>query len=134
MKTPSQVNTLSIEDHSGDRESTRFFSSGTLAAGVTILLFTLANAEPAGEPPDFCERTAQAALTSCRRAAESDFWVAWGKCNNVADPAARENCRNQASTDLNDTWQTCEAQKDGRQIDGRDTSQLVFSTFGYVLT
>jgi hypothetical protein len=104
MKTPSQLNTLSIEDHSGDRESARFLSSGTLAAGVTILLFTLVHAEPAGEPPDFCERTAQAALTSCRRAAESDFWVAWGKCNNVADPAARESCRNQASADLNDTW------------------------------
>ena len=54
MKTPSQLNTLSIGDHSGDRESTRFLSSGTLAAGVTILLFTLVNAEPAGEPPDFC--------------------------------------------------------------------------------
>jgi len=114
MKTPSQLNTLSIEDHSGDRESARFLSTGTLAAGVTILLFTLVNAEPAGGPPDICERTAQAALTSCRRAAESDFWVAWGKCNNVADPAARENCRNQASADLNDTWQTCDAQKDAR--------------------
>jgi hypothetical protein len=114
MKTPSQLNTPSIEDHSGDRESARFLSSGTLAAGVTILLFTLVHAEPAVEPPDFCERTAQAALTSCRRAAESDFWVAWGKCNNLADPTARENCRNQASADLNDTWQTCEAQKDAR--------------------
>jgi hypothetical protein len=37
-----------------------------------------------------------------------------GKCNNLADPAARENCRNQASADLNDTWQTCEEQKDAR--------------------
>src|SRR5882757_9395649 len=89
MKTPCQLNTLSIEDHSGDRESTRFLSSGTLAAWVTILLITLVNAEPAGEPPDFCERTAQTALTSCRRAAESDYWVALGKCVNLADPAAR---------------------------------------------
>jgi hypothetical protein len=97
MKTPSQLNTLSIEDHSGDRESARFLSSGTLAAGVTILLFTLVHAEPAAEPPDFCERTAQAALTSCHRAAESDFWVAWGKCVNLTDPPARESCRNQAS-------------------------------------
>ena len=114
MKTPSQLNTPSIEDHSDDRESARFLSSGTLAAGVTILLFTLVHAGPAVEPPDFCERTAQAALTSCRRAAESDFWVAWAKCDNLADPTARENCRTQASADLNDTWQTCEAQKDAR--------------------
>ena len=114
MKTRSQLNQFGINVHSGHRESARFLSSGALAAGVTILLFTLVNAEPAGEPPDFCERTARAALTSCRRAAESDFWVAWGKCNNVADPAARENCRNQASADLNDTLQTCEAQEDVR--------------------
>ena len=113
MKTPSELNALSIEDHSGDRESTRFLSSGALSAGVTILLFTLVNAEPAGEPPDFCERTAQAALTSCRRAAESDYWVAWGKCNNV-DPAAWESCRNQASADLDDALQTCDEQKDAR--------------------
>ena len=113
MKTPSELNALSIEDHSGDRESTRFLSSGTLSAGVTILLFTLVNAEPAGEPPDFCERTTQAALTSCRRAAESDYWVAWGKCNNV-DPAAWESCRNQASADLDDALQTCDEQKDAR--------------------
>ena len=92
MKTPSQLNTLSIEDHSGDRESARFLSSGTLAAGVTILLFTLVNAEPAGEPPDFCGRTAQAALTSCRRAAESDFWVAWGKCTNLCGSCRTAHC------------------------------------------
>ena len=48
MKTPSQLNTLSIEDHSGHRESARFLSSRMLAAGVTILLFTFVHAEPAG--------------------------------------------------------------------------------------
>ena len=114
MKTLSQLNTFGVEDHSGSRESARFLSSGTLAAGVTILLLTLVHAEPDGGPPDFCERTAQAALTSCRRAAESDFWVAWGKCDNLADPAARENCRNQASADLNDAQQTCQEQNDVR--------------------
>ena len=114
MKTSSQLNTLSIEDHSGDRESTRFLSSGTLAAGVTILLFTLVNAEPAVEPSDFCERTAQAALTSCRRAAESDFWVAWGKCDNLSDPDVRRSCRNQASADLDDALQSCADQNDAR--------------------
>ena len=57
---------------------------------------------------------AQATLTSCRRAAESDYRVALGKCANLADPPARESCRNQALTDLNDTRQTCEAQKDAR--------------------
>jgi hypothetical protein len=113
MKTASQLKTLSIDDHSGDRESARFLPSGTLAAGVTILLFTFVHAEPA-EPPDFCERTAQFALTSCQRAAASDYWVALGKCVNLAEPSARENCRNEASTDLNDAQQTCQEQNDVR--------------------
>ncbi len=72
MKTRSQLNTLSIEDHSGHRESARWLRSAKLTAGVTILLFTLVNGEAAVEQPDFCRRTAQAVLTSCRDGAQSD--------------------------------------------------------------
>ena len=39
---------------------------------------------------------------------------ALGKCVNVADSSARENCRNQALTDLNDAQQTCQEQNDVR--------------------
>jgi hypothetical protein len=85
-----------------------------MLAGITILLFTLVNAEPAANPANFCHQTAQAALTSCRRAAESDFWIAWGKCDNVSDFRARESCRNQASADLDDSWQSCEEQNEVR--------------------
>ena len=85
-----------------------------LTAGLTILLITMVTAESAVDQPNFCQQTAQAALTSCRAAAQSDYWVASGKCDNLADPAARETCRNQAATDLNDARQTCDEQHDVR--------------------
>jgi hypothetical protein len=79
-----------------------------------LLAFAVINGGAEPERIDFCHRTAQAALTSCRAAAESDYWVALGKCDNLSDPAARESCRNQAATDLNDARQTCEEQEDAR--------------------
>jgi len=60
------------------------------------------------EPPDFCRRTAQDVLTSCREAAQSDYSLALAKCDNLADPAAQARCQNQASADLNDALQTCQ--------------------------
>ena len=114
MKTRSQLNPFGINVHSGHRESARFLSTGTLAAGVTILLFTLVNAEPAAAQPDFCRRTAQDVLTSCREAAKSDYSLALGKCDNLVDPATRSQCQSQALADLNDARQTCQEQNDVR--------------------
>jgi hypothetical protein len=106
--------TLGIKSHSGHEKAARYLSSGTLAAGIAILTITVVSAEPAANQTNFCDSTAQAALTSCRRAAESDFWVAWGKCDNLSDPGARASCRNQASTDLDDALQNCADQNDVR--------------------
>jgi hypothetical protein len=114
MKTRSQLNPLGINALSSHRESTRFLSSVTLAAGITILLFTLVKAEPAANQANFCHRTAQAALTSCRAAAENNYWVAVGKCDNLSERAARQSCRNQAQADLKDTRQSCDQQNDVR--------------------
>src|SRR2546421_10413114 len=63
---------------------------------------------------DFCQRTAQDALASCRDAAQSDYSLALGKCDNLADPAARAQCQNQASADLTDARRTCQGQNDAR--------------------
>ena len=114
MKTRSQFNRLRIDLRSSHQEPTRCVSSTVLAAGIIILLFPPVDAEPAGNQTNFCQRTAQAALTSCRRAAESDFWVAWGKCDNLSDLPARETCRSQASADLDDASQSCAEQNDVR--------------------
>src|SRR5258707_4670644 len=63
---------------------------------------------------DFCRRTAQDALASCRDAAQSDYSLVWAKCDILADPAARAQCQSQASADLNDARQTCQEQNDAR--------------------
>jgi hypothetical protein len=112
LKTPSQFKRLDIEDLSFGRISVRSLPSAPLI-GV-LLVFTLVNGGAEPERIGFCRHTAQAALTSCRRAAESDYWVAWGKCDNLTDPAARENCRNQAAADRNEVWQACDDQNDAR--------------------
>src|SRR5882757_7713857 len=100
MKTSSQLKRLDTEHHARHRRQARLLASARLTAGITILVITLASAEPAADQATFCHNTAQAALTSCRRAAESDYWVAWGKCDNLLDPDARASCRNQVSADL----------------------------------
>jgi hypothetical protein len=63
---------------------------------------------------DFCRRTAQDVLASCRDAAQSNYSLALGKCDNLAEPAARAQCQNRASADLNDARQTCQEQNDAR--------------------
>ena len=114
MKNVSQSNMLGIEDHSGHRKAARLLSSATLTLGFTIFLFTLVTGEAAVEQSDFCRRTAQGVLTSCEAAAQSDYWLALGKCENLTDPAARQACQNQAVADRRDATQTCEEQEGAR--------------------
>jgi len=103
-----------VEDHLYRRKSAGLLSlaSGTAAL---ILMFILLNGDAAATPMGACGLTADGVLRSCRRAAQSDYWLALAKCVNLADPAAREACRTQASADLNDARQTCNEQNDVRQ-------------------
>ncbi|HKA20641.1 MAG TPA: hypothetical protein VKN18_20325 [Blastocatellia bacterium] len=114
MKTRSQLNTLGIGHYSSHRKSARLLSSAKLAAGVTILLLTLVNGHAAPQVMDACRQTASDVLTSCRSGADSDYQLALGKCDNLADSAQRQACQQQASADLQDARQTCQAQNDAR--------------------
>jgi hypothetical protein len=69
----------------------------------------LAGAMPAAsrDAADFCGMTSQLAVRSCKLTSKAQNAVALGKCNNVADAAAREACVAQASTDFRDAVQTC---------------------------
>jgi len=71
---------------------------------------------------DFCQNTAQAALDACQDAAESAHTVALGKCSNISDPSARNDCRNQAAADFQDALQTCR--------DGFTSRQAACQKFG----
>lgn len=65
---------------------------------------------------DYCQQTSKNGLRSCKAGAQSDYWLALGKCENVADPAARKACQEQALADLKDAHQTCKEQFDARQV------------------
>ena len=114
MKNVSQWNIHGIEDQSGNRKAARFLSLTKLAAAVTIPLFTLVNGKAAPQQPDVCRQTAQTVLTSCQAAAQSDYRLALAKCDNVADPGKREDCRRRALAAARDARQTCEEQEDAR--------------------
>ncbi len=71
---------------------------------------------------DFCQETSQRALDACQDAAESARSVALGKCENISDPAARTDCRKQATGDFQDASQTCQ--------DGYSSRQAACQKFG----
>ena len=112
MKTRSQLHTLGIEDHASHRKPARLLPLAKLTAAA-ILMFTLVNEDVAAERLGVCRLTANTVLRSCRDAAQSDYWLALAKCDNLADPAAQD-CRNQASADLRDARQSCREQNDAR--------------------
>src|SRR5436190_6477991 len=55
---------------------------------------------------DFCQNTAQAALDGCQDAAESAHTVALGKCSNISNLLARNDCGNKPEQDFRDGLQT----------------------------
>ena len=64
---------------------------------------------------NFCKLTSQAALRSCQVGANSDFWLAQGKCVNVSASAERQACKQQARADLKDALDLCNAEYSVRQ-------------------
>jgi len=108
MKPPPQLKRLGIKDHSCHRQSAKLLTAGL------ILVFALVNSDAGAERLGACRLTANTVLRSCRDAAQSDYWLALAKCDNLADPAARD-CRTQALADLKDARQTCKEQNDARQ-------------------
>ena len=88
---------------------------GPLAAVLgAVLLFTLANGAVMAEAKDFCHLTTQKVKRSCEAAAQSDYWLARGKCHNLSDPAAREACVQQAEADRKDALDECQEQREAR--------------------
>jgi hypothetical protein len=66
--------------------------------------------------PDVCRLTSQAAWGSCRAGAQSDYWLAIAKSENLSDPAARRKSRKQALAELRDALRTCKEQLAARQM------------------
>src|SRR5262249_34110763 len=88
------------------------FTVGTLFAGN----LSAQEKNSATESANICLQTARDALASCKSAAQSDYQVAFGKCINIADPAARRSCEQQAATDRSDALDTCNGGFEVRQV------------------
>lgn len=80
-----------------------------------VCVFNLVNSATLAGGTDFCRQTSHGMLRSCRAGVQSDYSLALGKCNNVADAAARKACQQQALADMKDALQTCHDQFDARQ-------------------
>ena len=51
---------------------------------------------------------------SCQAGAQSDFWIALAKCDNLSKAADRKACQQQAQAELSDALQACDTQNDAR--------------------
>src|SRR5438309_553716 len=89
-----------------------------LAAAVVAALFAsnLVNHAMAAGEANACQQTSLDAVAACRGVAESDYKVALGKCVNISDPAARQDCQKQEATDLADALDTCQGGLEQRQV------------------
>jgi len=76
---------------------------------LSVLGLTLSATRAVGAT-NFCKLTAETALQSCQVAAHADHLLALGKCDNVADPAQRQACRQQAAAYAKDALDQCRAQ------------------------
>jgi hypothetical protein len=85
-----------------------------LSLFLVISLFCAVATVSAETAIDFCRRSSENALISCRRASGSDYWLAIGKCNNLSTPAERKACRGQALADNTDRREDCEDQHGAR--------------------
>jgi len=65
----------------------------------------------AGKP---CQQTVRHVAHSCQDEAKSDYFLALGKCDNLADGGARAACRDQAAADRQDALATCAESADAR--------------------
>jgi len=83
-------------------------------AASVILVFNSVNIAAAAGATNFCRLTTEKALRSCQREAQSDHWLALGKCDNISDAAERKACQQQAQSDLKDERQSCKEQNDAR--------------------
>jgi hypothetical protein len=83
------------------------------AAGLTLAVATASGT--GSHRTDSCRQTSQAVVQSCRAAAQSDYWIAIAKCENLTDRAERKECRKEALAELKDALQTCKEQFNARQ-------------------
>jgi hypothetical protein len=79
-----------------------------------ILVSTFANRAAMAGTLNACQRTADAVERSCQAEAQSDYQLALGKCENIANSGQRKSCQQQAAADLKEALETCSDQAAAR--------------------
>jgi len=72
-------------------------------------------ASMAADQGNVCKLTAQTTWRSCSVGAQGDFVLNTAKCDNVIDATDRKACQRQASADLKDALDVCDAERSVRQ-------------------
>jgi hypothetical protein len=85
-----------------------------IACSVGLAIWGLAGGSSRAALDGNCTESAKNAKTSCDSQAEADYWLARSKCSNLADPAERRQCRQQARRDREDALAECEGQLEAR--------------------
>jgi hypothetical protein len=98
-----------------DRKSLKRWPAVGVLAIATALTANLEAQDKTAVAGNACLRTAADVFASCKSGAQSDYQVAMGKCVNITDPAAQKACEKQATSDLADALETCQAGLQVRQ-------------------
>jgi hypothetical protein len=114
VKASSPMNGFMLPNSRSHSLSARRFATAILTGALGIV-FSLCNEAVLAMSADACKATTTAAAKSCNASAKSDYSLALGICANIADPATRKACQDQAKTDLQDALQTCKDQSAARQ-------------------
>lgn len=92
-----------------------YLMKGLLAAVVLFACWPVNSSAAASKAANLCTKTSEDTLASCKDGTKSDYFLAIGKCDNLATPAGRKACRQQASKDMNSGDKLCKEQFDARQ-------------------
>ncbi|MEW6585306.1 MAG: hypothetical protein AB1442_06800 [Nitrospirota bacterium] len=86
-----------------------------LFIGLTMAVLSFSTGTTAlAKSQKICTATSNAALEACRSGVTSDFWIEKGKCNNILDSDAREECKADAKDERKEGGEECQDQKEAR--------------------
>jgi len=91
--------------------------SGAALLALAALAGAASGAAAAAPASGACAQTSQYALKACQAAAQSDAQTSLGKCANIAVSGQRKRCQQDASAELADAQDLCDAQDDARDAD-----------------
>ena len=87
----------------------------TLVAWIADAELTEAGPNTKETQQDACSRTSLDALNSCQSSARGAYSLSLGNCDNIPDPAERQQCQQEALATLQQALQTCQDQFVARQ-------------------